>query len=342
MVKKTMLALLISLSIFTAFYIYSNRNSNLKTGFNRTFSKRMPLLKSKTILEKEKYSILEVKSDRITLYKKNKPYEMLAINLALQSRATNEVAILKNVSFTGLISVAERNNYTFIMSGGASKAYRIGFDKNKVISSKLDSIPFNHAEVISPNSFVYMSKKKVEKISRRAIKKVSWQGQELNMYLPEMQIDGYFCNDGRLRYDPDSKLFVYLFYYRGNFVCLDTNLKMQYQAKTIDTVKKSKIHFLVKNGMKTHTTPPNLVNKKMSIADGKVYIQSALKADNEKESDFNFQEVIDIYDLKDGKYSVSFYLPRIDRQKLTEFKVYKKQIIALYRNTLAVFTIPNL
>jgi hypothetical protein len=63
-------------------------------------------------------------------------------------------------------------------------------------------------------------------------------------YKPEVlkkQVDGIFCRDGLLIFNPKLKKLVYCYLYRNQFVVTDTNLKVEYVGKTIDTISRAKI-----------------------------------------------------------------------------------------------------
>lgn len=314
MIKKILLMLSLGVTFIIVLFIYSNRNKTKRNGFERIISRDKVLKQSQITLGKEQYSIIDVLQNTITINKSREPYKLLKISIDLNKKQSYELPLLAHKEkYRGLNTVAFRDNVSFILSGRTSFAYQIGQDGKSVKETKLDNQSFNHSEVVNANSFVFMSKFKLDSMNRRVLKKVNWQGRELNRYVPEKQIDGYFCTDAKFRYDVDSKLFVYMFYYRGTFVTLDTNLNIVYQAKTIDTVNWAKINLKIGKLQVTHSTPPNFVNKRFSIANQRVYIHSALKADNENDSDFKNKEIIDVYDLKNGRYIVSFCFPALGR-----------------------------
>ena len=53
-------------------------------------------------------------------------------------------------------------------------------------------------------------------------------------------------------------------------------------------------------------------------------------AKNEDEKKFENSSVIDTYNLRDGQYQFSFYLPKHNEKKMREFKVSGDMLIALY------------
>jgi hypothetical protein len=336
--------LLISFGIFSilVFFNYSLKNINKNNGFERKFITNELLTKDKIPLQKESYSIINVSSGAINLYKFRKPYSIISIwEKAAKIKAYQLPYLDNETKFNGLNSVAFFNKTCLVLSGITSMAYKIDLLANTIKSSRLDDLPFYQSESITANSFILTSKVVIYKENRRKLKKVNWEGKEISSYFPEKQTDGYFSNDGQFRYDRNSNRLVYMLYYKGAFTCLDTNLNVLYQANTIDTLKHPKIKLKLVGDRITQSTPPPIVNKRLCVANGRIYINSNLKSDNQKNNDFLSSEVIDVYDLKNGKYFISFNLPKIENQRLTEFKVYENKLFALYNYTLVCFEIPT-
>ncbi|TDQ10274.1 hypothetical protein [Pedobacter metabolipauper] len=170
---------------------------------------------------------------------------------------------------------------------------------------------------------------------------------ENKRYTLPKHLDGYFGNDGFLRYDKENSRFIYSYLYSGEFLCLDTNLNLLYKSKTIDTVTLPKLKLGVfktklKNGKyankTTQISPPSFINSDFAINNGFVYIISQLKADNESSAEFKENQPIDVYSIKDGKYQYSFYIPKYNRFKLKRIEVTSNQIIAIFDRYLVKYS----
>lgn len=155
----------------------------------------------------------------------------------------------------------------------------------------------------------------------------------------EKQIDGLFCTDGMLHFNADLKQLVYVYYYRNEFICMDTSLHLRYRSKTIDGVERVQIRVaeIKSDQAMALASPPPIVNKKSHSSGDWLFIHSAIKARNESMSAFNQHDVLDIYDLRNGRYAGSFYLPRINGEKLRDFKVYGNRLVAIHGRVLTTF-----
>jgi hypothetical protein len=155
------------------------------------------------------------------------------------------------------------------------------------------------------------------------------------------QIDGFFCTDGQLLFDKSLQKVIYLYYYRNQFVCMDTTLAVLYYGKTIDTNSKAKITVdsAAHQRLKTISTPPLTVNKESCTFNGLLFVRSNLKADNEDKKQFESATVLDVYTLLNGQYHRSLYIPNFRNLEATDFIFSKNRITALYDHYLVTYEI---
>jgi hypothetical protein len=190
---------------------------------------------------------------------------------------------------------------------------------------------FTAAAELSSNSFI------LRVVQNRQNYLVKFQNQLLGKLLKlERQGEGIFSTDGSLIKSEASNKLFYIYFYRNQFLALDTNLHLLYKGKTRDTVSyaRIKVSRISSEHQTTISTPPLVVNKQCTANDRWLFIHSGLKADNETISLHNNAAVIDVYSISDGKYNLSFYLPDFNGEKLTDFRVYGHSLYALYDHYL--------
>lgn len=155
----------------------------------------------------------------------------------------------------------------------------------------------------------------------------------------EKQIDGLFCTDGMLHFNAALKQLIYVYYYRNEFICMDSSLHLRYRGKTIDGVERVQIRVaeIKSDQAMALASPPRIVNKKSHSSGDWLFIHSVVKATNESVSTFQKNDVIDMYNLHNGRYAGSFYLPRINGEKLRDFKVYGNRLVAIHGRVLTTF-----
>ena len=85
--------------------------------------------------------------------------------------------------------------------------------------------------------------------------------------------------------------------------------------------------------------PPQMVNGTGAVSAGKLYLQSMLKADNELPLDFAENTVVDVYNLLNGNYMASFYIPYLNGKKPSQFQVIDKTLYAVYGKKVILYNL---
>lgn len=158
------------------------------------------------------------------------------------------------------------------------------------------------------------------------------EGKKINEYLPEKQQDGIFDTDGQLYFN--NQHLVYLFYYRNQFLVFNDQLSLKYRGKTIDTISKAQIKVTSNERVITMETPPLRVNKNIFLDYETVYIESMIKADNQSLKEFSKNVTIDRFQISNGSYAGSFYLPKYENKRAIHYTIVDSQLIALYDEKL--------
>ncbi|GEP95724.1 hypothetical protein CCY01nite_19840 [Chitinophaga cymbidii] len=83
--------------------------------------------------------------------------------------------------------------------------------------------------------------------------------------------------------------------------------------------------------------PLNQINKEVLISDKHIYIYSTLQADNETAEGFNEHSTIDRYNLENGMYEGSFYIPNRNGEKIKSMIISGKNFIAIHPKKMTLF-----
>jgi hypothetical protein len=165
----------------------------------------------------------------------------------------------------------------------------------------------------------------------------------LSYELLEKQLDGRFCVDGMLHYSKSLARLIYVYYYRNQFIVADTSLNLAYRGKTIDTISHAQIKIakLSSDNLNTHAAPPLFVNKQSCVEDDFLFINSGLLAKNEEKKVFDRSSVIDVYDIRNGEYKLSFYIPEFSGKKMHDFRVFGNKLIVLIDTYVLTYTLSS-
>lgn len=149
--------------------------------------------------------------------------------------------------------------------------------------------------------------------------------------LLEKQIDGIFCTDGMLQYSKQLGKLVYTYFYRNQYIVMDSNLNLLYRGQTIDTISKAKIKIakISSKNSSTMSAPPLKVNKKSYVFGNWLFVNSGLMAKNDDEIFFEQAAIIDVYDLSNRSYEFSFPVYNHENRSLREFWVDDNLLVAM-------------
>lgn len=197
---------------------------------------------------------------------------------------------------------------------------------------------FDWFQAISSNTIVVRGRYPHNKQNNRSIAKIALQDSAIlrkEYPLPDLP-NGLFTNDGMLLYDKENAKILYMYYYKGEFLALDTNLNLLYNSKTIDTVRRANIKVkLILDGKERtptliQTAPPKITNSFITTSKNRIYIKSKLRSDNESQSVFDKNQAIDVYNIENGDYLHSFHIPRYLGKKVTQFQIKDHTLLAIY------------
>lgn len=163
----------------------------------------------------------------------------------------------------------------------------------------------------------------------------------LHSGLLEKQVDGVFDTDGMALYSEQLRQYIYLYYYRNQFIVTNPELRLIGRGKTIDTVAVAqlKVAYVKKRDERKLSTPALVVNRLSAIHKNLLFVQSALRGKHETEKMWRNANVVDVYDLRNNTYRMSFYLYKAYGADYDEFMVTDKHIYGIAGDKLIIHRI---
>lgn len=286
------------------------------------------------------YYIAGVSKSRVYLGNYKAPLHILVINKALTDSQQYRIIIpdVERVRYWSL-RVRVDSPYFFLADGTVPRIYKGLIRTWYGYRVPNDSAYFLDFRPMGPTSFAIRSMS--AETGEYELGKEMWATDSvvLRPDILEKQIDGKFCVDGTMAYDKDFSRLVYTYYYRNQFIVMDSNLNVISRGRTIDTVSKAKISVATMESgrVSTMSSPPLLVNRRCRV-DGKwLFVNSNLVARNESVSDFDKLSVIDVYGLDSVKYEFSFYLSHFTYAKVGDFFVCDGKLFAIFDHFISSF-----
>lgn len=323
-------------------YFTTSGSANNKNNFTRLYPSHFITSFQKIDLKYNSFYIAGLTAHNIYLGNYTAPATVLVSNHELTDtqyihlKIANDTA--KAVWKSMQLTVDSPNIY---LREGISPSFWHGNspDSNLQLATNIKS--FTKSTIISPSSMIVRNYDPT--LRNTFLEKTSIDGPGNNeiRYPLEKQVDGDFCVDGMLHYNKEASQLIYIYYYRNQITCLDTNLQVLYKSNTIDTIHWANVKLATTKGNQFETTrmasPPPIVNRHSCIDKNRIYVHSSLKADNEDKEMFEKAHSIDVYSLKTGQYQFSFYLPRYKNNKISDFKIKDDILVVVYDHYLAVY-----
>jgi uncharacterized membrane protein YphA (DoxX/SURF4 family) len=153
----------------------------------------------------------------------------------------------------------------------------------------------------------------------------------LNPQVLQKQSDGVFDTDGHLSYSKDMHSIIYLYAYRNQFTITDKMLEIKGRGTTIDTISQAKLSIITdqKYNQRKFSKPPLFVNKDMTVYKNLLFVNSAIPGRYETDRMWRRTSVIDVYDLMNKTYVLSFTINDLYNRKVKKIIVQNDQLYAL-------------
>lgn len=164
--------------------------------------------------------------------------------------------------------------------------------------------------------------------------------------ISEVLADGGMSTDGLLHYDSTSHLFTYLHYYNNRYFSFDSTLHAVDSGRTIDTFSHFRFELSDKIAKTQHVFtsqgPDKMINAASCVSKGLLYVHSTLKADNDEKDTYQHNIVIDVYEMRSGKYKGSFIIPEDPMNRINKMMVVDNKLLMNFKDHIAVWSLANI
>jgi hypothetical protein len=321
-------------------YAISDISKQERGGFKRVF--RHDILYNEKVIDCKfnSYYIAGASNHNIYFGNITAPLHVLKINTL--SNDTQYVKIKIDSTITKLrtntILKVDSSNF-YLMDGVSPLILRGKIDDWKAAGFMSKTPYFSHAIPINHSSLAIRSIS--SKNQEYVLGKVNSHASSLSLKpdLLQKQVDGVFCVDGTLFLNKDFNLLLYVYFYRNQYIVMDTSLNLLFRANTIDTNTHSKIKSdsIKSENSLAKSRQSKLVNYTSAASFQWLFINSQILSENETIQSFKENSVIDIYNLIDKKYKFSMYIPNYSGIKMETFQIYKNKMAVLYDHYIVLY-----
>lgn len=342
--KKIIGVVCLAIGSVILLFLLSEKEVHRNNAFTRRFPPH-PILKKRDFeLGHNSYYIAGLDRDILYLGNPTTPLYLLKINLSSKDTAQIKIDIKKsNLPFRN-IKFRLYPPYFFMMDGTVPCIFRGKINEWIARPWSMDATFFDVAIPVHSQRLVIRS---FDGNSYNTI--LGIMDKDTSTYVSlkhgilEKQIDGVFDVDGILTYSSEKNLLSYVYYYRNEYIIMDTDLIVLKRQQTLDTVHKAQLQIaLLKQGAVTEMqSPPIIVNDNASLDGDFIYINSNRLGKYEHDYMLDQASVIDVYNWKKDSYVYSFYLYKERSENINEIKINNNHLYVLVGDRLSTYEIRN-
>lgn len=333
------LATLFALAIVSLLYLLSDKQMNHRyASFERHFIKDTLTPTHSLNLKYTGYYFAGNTPHTLYLGNTKSPAHLVAIDAALKDTVYHTLKVSTDSLAFRAIRVTVDSPFYYLSDGSKPFIYRGAL--GDVATPWITDARFTKAIPISSNSALLVS---ILSYENTLVKKTRGNSLEVYPDILEEQGEGIFSTDGMLLYNKETARTIYVYYYRNEYIVLDTTLHQVLRGNTIDTITQAQIKtaLITSKNSRTLAAPALKVNNHGAASRNLLYVQSNLLARNENVEAFEQSSVTDVYNLTTQSYLYSFYLPAFNKKKATEFVCMANNLYALYGSYLVRYHLPE-
>ncbi|WP_432221821.1 MauE/DoxX family redox-associated membrane protein [Flavobacterium sp. TMP13] len=340
--KKILITIVLSALLMIVLFLHSEKIMHSENPFIRRYPQHPIQMTYTKDLKFNSYYFSGFKKGRIYLGNYTDALHLISLDSKLKDERPITISFNHKEMLFSSARILVRGNYFYLIDGSVPAVFK-GTVSDWVIKDEFKELPyFNLAEPIDSSRLLFRSSRGKNRTSvlgiysANSLSKITYNGDFL-----KQQIDGVFDTDGMLLYEENLKQFVYLYYYRNQYVVADNNAKVYQIGNTIDTNSVAKIKVAnLKNGqVKTMAAPAQMVNRHSVIFKNLLFVHSTIKGKYENDTLWEQAFIIDVYDYQKDKYLMSFPIYAIGQKKLQSFFVTANHLYAIIGDQLVMHEI---
>lgn len=267
------------------------------------------------------------------------PLHLFAYDATLKTKKHIKIQLESDSIRFRSVQVKLAAPYFFVMDGTVPVIYR-----GKMTNWKAEPIMkgkeyyFSKATAIDSSKIVFRTQ--LGQSGENSLGLITFRNKgierALHTELLQKQIDGFFDTDGMMSYSSQGSTFIYVYYYRNEFIVTDPDLNLRFRANTIDTVSKANIKpvLIKKTGARKLASSTTVGNRIFAVRGNQLFINSTLKGWYEAEEMWDIASIVDVYNLSSKSYVSSFYIYDQDSSKMSDMLVEGNNVYIIAGMTL--------
>jgi uncharacterized membrane protein YphA (DoxX/SURF4 family) len=343
--SKTILVLFCSITFFSialvaGLFLMSENIIHYHNKLTRRFPHTPAKIRADLDLKLNSFYIAGAANDKIYLGNATAPLLITVLDTNLRQTLKKNVNLdRKDLPFQA-VKVIVHGHYFFVLDGRIPCLYRGDTNNWKAKLVKIGGEYFTTAQAMDSSIIAVRthSSKNGEAIMG-IINLADTTKTALNPQILQKQFDGVFDTDGQLLYSTGLQRFIFLYAYRNQFTVFDSHLRIDFRGNTIDTISHAKLSIVKvkKHHFRKFSKPPLYVNKSSATYSNLLFVNSAIPGKYEQDALWEKASIIDVYNLIDNSYLLSFCIYDIGGKKMRSFVVNNTKLYALIGNNIVSY-----
>lgn len=342
---KLLIITLTGSTLIIALYITSENAMHSENPFIRRFIQGSSSKKTQINLNNNTLYFAGTYNNTIFLGDYKAPLHIFTFDTLLKSKKHYKIQLEREDFPFQSVQVKIFENHFYLMDGTVPVIYKGNLSnwKAKLILCN-NNYYFNKAEIIAPDKIAFRAQ--ALKTRQNILGTFSFSktvNVDYATNLLQKQIDGFFDTDGMLQYDKQAQKFIYLYYYRNQFIVTDTNLKIQYKGNTIDTTTHAniKVAYIKNTSQRKLAAPPFTVNQLSTVNNDMLFVNSKLIGKYEPKEMWKEASIIDIYNIKKKIYKSSIYIYNSNKSKVSDMILLNNNLYVIIGHELHKYHLSN-
>lgn len=320
--------------IFSMLHWTSSYLMRRENPFVRKFVPRSCIKSGQTALESSTLYFAGAAGGKIYIANQLSPLHVIAFDTALKTKESFKIELDTGQRKFRSVQLEISPPYFFVMDGSVPIIYR-GKIRDWKAEPVMENKGFYFSKAVAADSSRIIFRGQLKGTRENILGLFSIRNKKteiiLHKELLQKQIDGIFDTDGMMNYSKEDQLFVYLYYYRNQYLAADNSLTLLYRANTIDTTATANLKpvYISNRGVYKLASADHAVNRLSAVRKKHLFVNSSLMGRYESKKMWNAASIIDVYDLNEKAYMSSFYIYDEGKAKMKDMLVYGNNVYAI-------------
>lgn len=333
---KTVLPSLMAVGVVVALFLSSEHIIKKENNFIRRFGQHPIRDEIAFDLGVNSYYFAGIADGQVYLGNVTAPLVLTTVDTALTTKKAIKIRLDNRDHLFRSIQIKVKPPWFYLYDGSVPVIYRGNLGDSLAHAISFKDGYFSHLEVIDSVNFAIRTQSAETRelvLGKLALD----QDQKVTLHygLLEKQVDGVFDTDGQLLRDNVTGELVYIYFYRNQFLVMDSNLQLFQRLNTIDTISMARVQVhQLSDGRHKMGMPPMQVNKRSAVHNHVLFNESNLMGKFESREMWNRAAIIDMYRTDRQEYLGSFYVYNRGDNKMTRMIVTDKHLFVLSGNEI--------